>query len=172
MLTGHFSMPTAMLAPRRVAGMELTMLAIRVAMIFAMSTASAIPVPATMLGPMIARHIAMIPAMLPPRRIGRVQGPMLPPGIAMIGLVAAARNIVTVAGRSDRDLVIDVLHLALNPFGALGMRCFDTRSPFLAALRTRFIARLPNFLSTAVALLEITILRHRRHRHAGRKQGT
>ena len=152
--------------------MKFSMLAIRVAMIFAMSAASAIAVPATMLGPMIAGHIAMIPAMLPPRRIGRVQGAMLPPGIAMVGLVAAARMIVAVDRRSDGDLVIDVLHLALDPFGALGMRSFDTHSPFGAARRTRFVARLANFLSTAVALAEVTILRHRRHRHAGRKQGT
>lgn len=83
-------MPLAMFAPVRVAGVELIVLPIHVAMIFAMPGAPVVALPASMLRPMIARLIAMIFAMLPPSRIGGVQVPVIPPGIAMIVLVTAA----------------------------------------------------------------------------------
>ena len=164
-------MPIAMLAPRRVAGMELSMLPIRVAMIFAMPTASAVAVPAAMLRPVIARHIAMISAMLPPGRIGSVQVAMILPGVAMVGPMAAAGLTVMVARRSDGDSALDLMLLRLPALGALGMRGFDTRGAFGALLGARFIALLARrFMVSAVVLATLFILRHRRHRRAGRKQ--
>ena len=69
--------------------MEFSMLPIRVAMKFAMPSAAAVAFPTAVLGAMIALHIAMVHAMLPPGRIGRVQIPVILPGIAMIIPMAA-----------------------------------------------------------------------------------
>ncbi len=105
MLTGYVLMPTAMLAPRRVAGVKFSVLPIRVAMIFTMPTTAAVALPTAMSRPMIARHFAMIFAMLPPVRIGRVQVPMIPSGITVVFPMRAAWLIVAVVRGGDVALV-------------------------------------------------------------------
>ncbi len=122
-------MPFAMLAPRRVAGMESFVLPIRIAMIFAMPSASAVALPAAMACPMIARRIAMIFAMLPPVRIGRVQVPVIPPGIAMVGPMAGIGLTVAVAGPHDVDRCVRMLRSSLNLLGALGSPGFNPCGP-------------------------------------------
>jgi len=169
-------MPIAMLAPRRIARMEFSVLTIRVAMIFPMASAAAVAVPAPMLSSMIALHIAMILAMLPPSRIGRVQVAMIAPGIAMVVLVAAAWMIVSVARRDDVGVVVDLLHLAIGSFGA-----FDTLHPlhplgtfgaFSSPRRARFIALLVRRILHGVVMFANTLLGYRRHRRDRRKQNS
>ena len=142
-------MPVAMLAWCRIAGMELAMLSIQVAMIIAMASALAVAVPTPMLRPMIAPHITMKFAMLPPTGNRRMKIAMILPDIAMIFAMAAVPtiavavrlwNLLNVRGlllardlsdageeplarAANLDLLIRIGAKRLGPLIVLGLTC-------------------------------------------------
>lgn len=144
--------------------MELTVLPINVAMIFAMPGASAVTLPAAVLRPMIARQIAMTFAMLPPGRIGGMQVAMIAPDIAMIFPMTAARMVVTVLLRGNSSSGVDLRRLALDPLGALSTLGFIAYCAFGASSRTVTVIVRPGRTMVSIMPSGLAILRERRRR--------